>query len=207
MCQARLRISLMLLASGWFRPCAGTLWHVYRETDNTKICVSSNLPVSNNLPWGNQERPQIPFICVLLTVLERTSGQQSCWPLDRYWREWRPSYVMNSLNSSDARDRIFWHIGQYHICWCPGSWSHTFFHLSQLYCFKFYIWHNGCDVVPFATICSDLPIRNVIATQQISHWILIGTINNSHNIWWSNQEPPICPRPPGYKTCFQTIEN
>ena len=36
--------------------------------------------------------------------------------------------------------------------------------------------------------------------------LLIGTINSTHSLWWSNQEPSISPRR-GCRTSFQTMEN
>ena len=93
--------------------------------------VSSSSIRSFLVPSGNKPLPEpmlTPDLCCQYGIMRPTWLIQQLLVLQTASHLFRPVLpaIVNYINSSDARDRIFrlWgsiQCSQYHACWCPGS--------------------------------------------------------------------------------------
>ena len=79
--------------------------------------------------------------------------------------------ITETINSSDAGDRIFWLLGPTHTCWCPGSLSRL--HISR----------HGIESIRSA-MCSVAPLW-IYSSIEHNIW-LIWNVNASFIIFKNN---------------------
>ena len=92
---------------------------------------------------------------------------------------WMDRCRISIINSSDGRNVISRLFRQYHVCWCPGSFSR---HDIKI------IWQAICKVVRFWIWSSAVEQNPIYDTKCDTSFIIFKTIQHVKSWYWSHLE-------------------